>query len=185
VAEEEGFEPPGPFRAQRFSRPPHSATLPLLHVDSTTLIGNLLHRALRTPNGQSVHSRRYDALFAIRSAERPVNQNPLFHSIVTSFTNIEKDGCHCLSRAQGVVHNCLPNERFAIRLCIRKASTQQRPRLRRGYKSQRTLLESLMALGCLGASWNPRHNVARQLRPFFLWSVSGRKSVWLLYWRLD
>ena len=30
VAEEEGFEPPEPFRAQRFSRPPHSTTLPLL-----------------------------------------------------------------------------------------------------------------------------------------------------------
>ena len=30
LAEEEGFEPPEPFRAQRFSRPPHSTTLPLL-----------------------------------------------------------------------------------------------------------------------------------------------------------
>src|SRR3990167_10261097 len=30
LAEEEGFEPPEPLRAQRFSRPPHSTTLPLL-----------------------------------------------------------------------------------------------------------------------------------------------------------
>src|SRR5207245_7826866 len=42
-----------------FSRPSHSTTLPLLHVDSTTLIGNLLHRALRIlrmRHGQSVVS---------------------------------------------------------------------------------------------------------------------------------
>jgi hypothetical protein len=30
MAEEEGFEPPEPAKAQRFSRPPHSTTLPLL-----------------------------------------------------------------------------------------------------------------------------------------------------------
>src|SRR5258708_25269673 len=43
VAEEEGFEPPRPFLVLRFSRPPHSTTLPLLHIDSTTLMDNLLH----------------------------------------------------------------------------------------------------------------------------------------------
>ena len=36
MAEEEGFEPSRPFRVQRFSRPSHSTTLPLLHIDSTT-----------------------------------------------------------------------------------------------------------------------------------------------------
>jgi hypothetical protein len=30
MAEEEGFEPPERSHAQRFSRPPHSTTLPLL-----------------------------------------------------------------------------------------------------------------------------------------------------------
>lgn len=30
MAEEEGFEPPERLHAQRFSRPPHSTTLPLL-----------------------------------------------------------------------------------------------------------------------------------------------------------
>src|SRR3990167_9470654 len=33
LAEEEGFEPPEPLRAQRFSRPPHSTALPLLRSD--------------------------------------------------------------------------------------------------------------------------------------------------------
>ncbi len=32
MAEREGFEPPGPLRAQRFSRPPQSTTLPPLQV---------------------------------------------------------------------------------------------------------------------------------------------------------
>ncbi len=32
VAEREGFEPPEPLRAQRFSRPPRSTTLPSLHI---------------------------------------------------------------------------------------------------------------------------------------------------------
>src|SRR5580693_6863723 len=32
VAEEEGFEPPEPFRVQRFSRPPVSTTHPFLHL---------------------------------------------------------------------------------------------------------------------------------------------------------
>ena len=31
VAEREGFEPPEDSRLQRFSRPPHSTTLPSLH----------------------------------------------------------------------------------------------------------------------------------------------------------
>ena len=31
MAERGGFEPPGPLRAQRFSRPPHSTALPSLH----------------------------------------------------------------------------------------------------------------------------------------------------------
>ena len=32
VAEKEGFEPPEPSRVQRFSRPPHSTTLPFLRA---------------------------------------------------------------------------------------------------------------------------------------------------------
>ena len=32
MAEGEGFEPPGPFPAQRFSRPPHSAALPPFRI---------------------------------------------------------------------------------------------------------------------------------------------------------
>jgi hypothetical protein len=43
-------------------------------------------------HGQSVPSRSYDPLFAIRSAERPVNQYPLFYSIVTSIAKVEKRG---------------------------------------------------------------------------------------------
>ena len=34
VAEREGFEPSEPLRAQRFSRPPHSTTLPPLRTPS-------------------------------------------------------------------------------------------------------------------------------------------------------
>ena len=37
VAEEEGFEPPEPAKAQRFSRPPHSTTLPLLRSPAVSL----------------------------------------------------------------------------------------------------------------------------------------------------
>ena len=32
LAEKEGFEPPVPSRVQRFSRPPHSTTLPFLRA---------------------------------------------------------------------------------------------------------------------------------------------------------
>ena len=35
VAEEEGFEPPERLHAQRFSRPPHSTTLPLLRMSAS------------------------------------------------------------------------------------------------------------------------------------------------------
>src|ERR1700719_981826 len=33
-------------------------------------------------------------------------------------------------------------------------------------------------------SYNPGHNMARQLRPFFHWSVPARKLAWLRSWRL-
>src|SRR5260370_20946487 len=33
--------------------------------------------------------------------------------------------------------------------------------------------------------YNPRHNVARQLRPYVLWSVLPDKGAWLRYWRLE
>jgi hypothetical protein len=36
-AEGEGFEPPETVKPQRFSRPPHSTTLPALHLKSITL----------------------------------------------------------------------------------------------------------------------------------------------------
>src|SRR6266576_3564387 len=32
--------------------------------------------------------------------------------------------------------------------------------------------------------YNPRHNLARQLRPPFLWSVPARLRAWLRFWRL-
>ena len=35
LAEKEGFEPPGPAKGQRFSRPPHSTTLPFLRCKNT------------------------------------------------------------------------------------------------------------------------------------------------------
>ena len=34
LADEEGFEPPEGANLQRFSRPPHSTTLPLIHIFS-------------------------------------------------------------------------------------------------------------------------------------------------------
>jgi hypothetical protein len=37
IAEEEGFEPPGPLRAHRFSRPAHSTALPLLREGRQSL----------------------------------------------------------------------------------------------------------------------------------------------------
>ncbi len=41
VAEEEGFEPPEGVNPQRFSRPPHSTTLPLLRL------GDLLNTQIK------------------------------------------------------------------------------------------------------------------------------------------
>src|SRR6267143_2054072 len=32
--------------------------------------------------------------------------------------------------------------------------------------------------------YNPGHNMARQLRPYFPWSVPARKLAWLRSWRL-
>jgi hypothetical protein len=44
----------------------------------------------------------------------------------------------------------------------------------------RNSVRKLDGLDGLGA----RPNVDRQLRPFFLWSVSARKAAWLRSWRL-
>ena len=47
LAEEEGFEPPERSHAQRFSRPPHSTTLPLLRGRATVsaiIRGNAIGR---------------------------------------------------------------------------------------------------------------------------------------------
>ena len=57
MAEGEGFEPPEPFPAQRFSRPPHSTTLPphlgrVTHLSTHLIGGGLLPRDNRAGKGE-------------------------------------------------------------------------------------------------------------------------------------
>ena len=52
-AEEVGFEPTGPLRAHRFSRPAHSTTLPLLRI----VPPDFIHAAKRGQNPSAVHLR--------------------------------------------------------------------------------------------------------------------------------
>jgi uncharacterized protein len=54
MAEREGFEPPGPLRAQRFSRPPQSTTLPPLRSCHKTLRNTALVELSRVRHARSV-----------------------------------------------------------------------------------------------------------------------------------
>jgi hypothetical protein len=67
LAEGEGFEPPGPFPVQRFSRPPPSTTRPSLRGIETLIVRVSAARdvavgALRDPAAQSPHSGQHRSM---------------------------------------------------------------------------------------------------------------------------
>ena len=64
---------------------------------------------------------------------------------------------------------------------IRLLSEEHRPALRAGCMSLKLLQSWRTMASC---RYNPGHNLARQLRPLFPWSVPARLGAWLRFWRL-
>ena len=106
-AEGEGFEPPEPFRVQRFSRPPPSTTRPSLRVEITP-------ESARSPGGDT----ETDHVSLRVSRSRQTCQTPCVRPIVPP-QSAPADAGHlkAVRRPRGRP-SCRPDARTAVRLAL-------------------------------------------------------------------